>query len=140
MFRKYSSAALFCIISVVIMISSCNLTEDNDDDDVIDPRTKFLGVWSVNETCNKRIYSVTISEDPKNSSRVLIEDFADPGFGDPAYGIVAGNKITLDPSFKIGDNWTVSGTGTYISDKRLEWNYSLIIAGSEQSCSAVYTK
>ena len=50
------------------------------------------------------------------------------------------DRITLDPSYKIGDNWTVSGTGNFITDKRLEWNYELIIAGSQQSCTAVYTK
>ncbi len=131
--------AILVILSIILIIPACTIS-DNDDDDFVDPRTKFYGIWSVNETCNKRIYSVTIKEDPNNSSRVLVENFADPGFGDPAIGIVANNRITLDPSYKIGDDWTVTGTGNYISNTRLEWDFELIIAGSQQSCHAVYSK
>ncbi len=118
---------------------SCSDDDDNSVDDT-DPRDKFIGNWSVNETCTRRIYSVTIRKDPNNSTKVLIDNFADPDFGDPAVGYVLNDLITLDPSSKIGDEWTVSGTGELINEKRMEWDYTLIISGSEQTCTANYSR
>lgn len=137
--KKYPIQFMTIIIAFSLALLSCN-SSDDDDVDPTDAREKFIGTWSVNETCSKRIYSVVIKADPNNSSQVFIENFGDPGMGDPAVGIVANNHIEIDPNHKIGDNWTVSGDGTYINDKRLEWDYSLIISGSEQNCHAIFSR
>lgn len=133
---KRKKSALLFLSAMLILSFSCITDED---DDLVDPRDKFLGSWTVNESCSKRIYTVTITEDPSNSGNILISNFADPGFGDPAVGIVAGTHIELDPNEKIGDGWSVSGGGDLVKNNRMEWNYDLLIAGSEQNCSATYT-
>ncbi len=137
--KKYALPFFTIIIAFGMLMVSCSTDEDEDIDNG-DDRDKFIGTWSVNETCSKRIYSVVISADPNNSSRVFIQNFADPGTGDPAVGIVANNHIEIDPNHKIGDNWTVTGDGTLVNDKRMEWTYSLIISGSEQNCTAIYSR
>ncbi len=129
------------MLASLILTTNCGPLDNNNDDDE-DIRTQFLGVWSVNESCSKRVYSVEIKIDPVNTARVLIYNFADPGagVGGPAYGFVTTNRITLDPSHTVGDDWTVSGDGVMSGNDRIDWNYSLVISGSEQECSAVYTK
>lgn len=137
--KLLSLTILLLLISVVFY--NCNDADNNNDDDE-DIRTVFLGQWSVNESCSKRVYTVNITLDPANTARVLIENFADPGagVGGPAYGFVTTNRITLDPSYTVGDDWTVSGSGVLTGSDQMDWNYSLLISGNEQSCSAVYTK
>lgn len=138
---KKQLALIILAFFVSLTLYNCNENDNNNDDDE-DIRTAFLGQWSVNESCSKRIYTVNISLDPTNSSRVLIDNFADPGagVGGPAYGFVTINRITLDPSYPVGDDWTVSGSGILYGKDQMDWTYSLLISGNEQSCSAVYTK
>lgn len=134
---KYTLAIFLAIF--FLSISSC----DPLDDDIIepeDPRDVFIGSWSVSETCSKSNYTVVISKDPYNSSQVLLGNFANPNMGDPAVGIVTTHKITLDPSQKVGNNWTVSGTGNYVNENLLEWEFTLEIAGNQESCTADYTR
>lgn len=133
---KRFNGMFFFLATMMIISLSCTTDED---DELTDPRDKFLGSWTVNESCSKRIYTVTITEDPTNSGNVLISNFADPGFGDPAVGIVAGTHIELDPNEKIGDGWTVSGGGDLVKNNRMEWSYDLLINSSQQTCSATYT-
>jgi len=138
---KNSNRILHFLLAAFIMIFiNCGDVNNNDDD--ADIRSDFLGIWSVNETCNKRVYSVEIKLDPTNSARVLLYNFADPGagVGGPAYGFVTTNRITLDPGYTIGDDWTVSGDGELTGKDQMQWNYSLIISGSQQDCSASYTR
>lgn len=139
--KKTLKTVSWILLLTMVSFLACNLADDEDPEPG-DPRSKFLGTWNVNETCNKGIYSVQISEDPDNSDQILIKNFANPGYGvgDPAVGRVSGDKVTLDPSHKIGDNWTVTGTGVYTSNDRMDWEYDLIISGTQQSCSATFTK
>ena len=105
----------------------------------VDPRDKFLGSWSANETCYKGNFQVTISKDISNSAQIVLSNFADPGPGyDPAIGIVADNKVVIASQI-IGEDWTVSGTGTY-ENGTIHWVYTLVIAGTSESCTAEYTK
>jgi hypothetical protein len=105
-----------------------------------DPVAKFLGTWKVSESCNRNNYTAKIYADPGNSAQVLIENFGDPGPGyDQAVGLVVSNTIYIS-SQTIGEGWTVSGQGTYSSDGTISWNYTLIIAGNQLDCSAIYSK
>ena len=122
---------------MVLIMPACLPTDDVDPDDPVD---KFLGTWKVNETCSRMSYDVDISKDPGNSAQVLIYNFGNPGAGyDPAVGLVVSNTIQISPQ-TIGEGWTVSGKGTYKSDGTISWNYTLIIASIEYSCTATYFK
>jgi hypothetical protein len=118
---------------------SCTV-DDSDDGPYVDPRGKFLGDWSVNnEDCNKSRYMVTITEDPSNSSQVLLFNFGFSQSAEPDTAIVAGSKITL-PSQVNSEKWKVSGIGSYKETDIIEWTYSLLISGDLQSCTATYVK
>ncbi|MCK4408131.1 MAG: hypothetical protein KAV44_10680 [Bacteroidales bacterium] len=130
--------AFFCLI-LIISFLACNPDKD-DTADPGDPRDKYLGTWNVNETCNKANYQATITKDPSHSAQVLISNFCNPGQGyAPAYALVVGNTINVESQI-IGDNWTVSGSGSYKNENLIQWSYTLVIAGSGEDCTADYTK
>jgi hypothetical protein len=129
---------IFIILAfVALQINSCVPVDDTVDP--TDPVAKFLGDWSVTETCNRGNFSVTIEVDPGNSSQVLLHNFCNTGPGyDPAVGLVVSNAIHVS-SQTIGEGWTVSGKGTYQSDGTINWDYDLIIPPNEESCSAIFS-
>ncbi len=125
------------LVMVLFTYASCEL---EDDVDPTDPMEKFLGVWKVNETCQRMNYSVDIQPDPGNSAQVLISNFGNPGPGySPAIGIVTSNSINVFSQI-IGEDWTVSGKGTYQANGTISWEYSLIIGPNSYDCTATYSR
>jgi hypothetical protein len=127
---------LAIVISSIAFFASCS-----EDDPIIevDPRDGFLGVWKVNEDCQRLNYDVNITYDPDNSVQVLIENFVNPGPGyDPVTALIVGDKIFVSQQV-TGDNWTVSGEGNLVNN-RIEWEYELIIGGNKLECTASYTR
>jgi hypothetical protein len=123
---------------LALLVPACLPADNNVNPD--DPVAKFLGSWNVNESCRKLNYSVDIQADPGNSAQVLIYNFGNPGPGyDPAVGLVVSNSITVQ-SQTIGEGWTVSGNGTYLSNGTISWNYKLIISGNQMTCTATFSK
>jgi hypothetical protein len=123
---------------MALLVPACLPTNENVNPD--DPVAKFLGSWNVNESCTRMNYSVDIQADPGNSAQVLIYNFGNPGPGyDPAVGLVTTNSIIVS-SQTVGEGWTVSGNGTYLSNGTISWNYKLIITGNQMTCTAYYSK
>jgi hypothetical protein len=122
----------------MLLFSTCIPVDDDVDPD--DPNKKFLGVWKVNETCNRMNYDVEIVTDPGNSAQVLIYNFGNPGSGyDPAVGLVVSNTVYVS-SQNIGEGWTVDGEGTYQSNGTIIWSYDLSIPPNNYTCSATFSK
>jgi hypothetical protein len=65
---------------------------------------------------------VNISKNPAQSANVLLNNFAD--MGGSADGLVVGNRIIIDKQ-PIGNDFLSNGTGTYISENRLEFAFVL---------------
>lgn len=129
-----NSSLLILMISI-FTLNSCNDTTTNP---ASNTRDKFLGTWTVDESCVRLNYEVDILQDENDDNKVLLDNFADPGPGyDPAYGIVDGDVINL-PKQKIGDNWYVNGTGTYQSDGTIFWSYHIEIGANASNCEADY--
>jgi hypothetical protein len=136
---KSSFLPLVLILLSGLIVNSCTV-DDSDDGPYVDPRVKFLGDWSVNnEDCSKSRYIVTISEDPSNSSQVLLFNFGFSQTAEPDTAIVAGSTITL-PDQVNSEKWEVSGIGKYEDPDKISWTYSLYISGDLQSCTATYVK
>ena len=130
---------LISLAGMIMLLFSTCLPVDEDVDPA-DPIAKFLGVWNVNETCNRMNYNVEIVTDPGNSAQVLIYNFGNPGAGyDPAVGLVVTNTIYVS-SQNIGEGWMVDGEGTYLSNGTIAWNYDLTIPPNNYTCSATYSK
>jgi hypothetical protein len=132
---KTTLALLTLLALAVFQFTAC--VDDDDINNPTDERAKFLGQWTVDESCVRLDYEAVIVADPSSDTRVLIENFAFPGPGyEPAYGIVSGNVITL-PLQTIGDNWRVQGTGTWQGNGIL-WNYYIEIGADGSNCEANY--
>jgi hypothetical protein len=122
--------------AILLLVSSCILDEDVDPNPT-DPIEKFLGTWSASDNELKLNYEVQISRDPNNSTMVLISNFADSGSA--AKALAVGGSLVIE-SQTIGNNWLVSGTGTYRNTGRIDFPYSLTIGGSQEGRSAIFTR
>ncbi|PKP31718.1 MAG: hypothetical protein CVT99_08160 [Bacteroidetes bacterium HGW-Bacteroidetes-16] len=120
-------------ITVVLSFSSCAPTDDNE----LNPITKFVGTWSVNDQAARLNYEVTIDYNPLNSAEVVLKNFAD--LGNSAVGLVVGNTIVIDSQVLSGDN-SVSGSGSYINENKLSFNYQLDNGIDTESRVAIFSK
>jgi hypothetical protein len=107
------------LLVVVFLFQSCAI---EDDSDYSDPRDKFIGTWNVSDQPGRINYTVNISKNPAQSANVLLNNFAD--MGGSADGLVVGNRIIIDKQ-PIGNDFLSNGTGTYISENRLEFAFVL---------------
>ncbi len=139
--RKMKIKKFFYLVFVPVIAIAILSCAEEDNDDLIDDRDKFLGTWNVNETCTRDSYSVEIVKDPSNSSQVIIENFWLIGYHEKApYAIVAGNNITI-PKQQMCNNGAneVSGGGT-LSKNKISWNYTVNDGADLYTCSATYEK
>ena len=133
----------FCLVFVPVIVITILSCAEEDNDDLIDDRNKFIGTWNVNETCTRDSYSVEIIKDPSNSSQVIIKNFWLIGSHEKApYAIVAGNNINI-PKQQMCDNGAneVSGSGTLSkNEKIINWDYTVNDGADLHNCSATYEK
>ncbi|MCK9453221.1 MAG: hypothetical protein M0Q90_16110 [Bacteroidales bacterium] len=135
---KLSRLILLFLVIALSGLSSCALDDEIDiPGGDSDNRTMFLGSWSVSDNALKLNYEVTIDRDNSNSAMVVLRNFA--GSGSSASGLVVGKSIVIE-SQRIGQNWQVNGSGSYKSDKRLDFNYTLQIGGSSEGRQAIFTR
>ncbi len=133
-FIPFTLVVLFTTFQVLSCIG------DDASDSNVDPREKFLGTWSVDESCVRLNYDVNITADESNSSRVLLEHFADAPPNSPqTYGIVNGIQINL-PEQTIGDGWVINGIGTLQATGKIVWAYYIEIGAVGSTCHAEYEK
>ena len=129
--RLFKAVTVF--ITVVLLFNSCAPTDDNE----LNPITKFVGTWSVNDQAARLNYEVTIDYNPLNSAEVVLKNFAD--LGNSAVGLVVGNTIVIDNQVLSGDN-SVSGSGSYINENKLSFNYQLDNGIDTESRVAIFSK
>ena len=127
------------LIFTSLQFNAC--APDENDDIITDNRAKFLGTWTVQESCIRLYYDVVIIADAAVENKVWMQNFAlpSPEFNNPAYGFVNGNSIDM-PQQVIGDNWMLNGSGKLQDDGRIIWNYYLEIGGDGSNCEAEYEK
>jgi len=122
------------LLSVFLLAFGSCAPVDNAD---LNPVDKFICTWSVSDQGTRLNYQVVISANPLNSAEVLLSNFAD--LGNTAVGLVVENSVVLDNQ-SLGGNYTVSGSGSYISDTRLTFNYQLDDGIDSESRSATFSK
>jgi hypothetical protein len=139
---KRIPAFLLPVITLFMMgVAGC--TTDNPSPSPADPRSTFVGTWSVNETGLKQTYQVTIELDASSSTEVKIYNFANSdvtGSGNPAIAEVSGTNITLVPDQVVGDGWIINGGGSQTSSTKINWSYTLNDGATLQHLTAIYTK
>ncbi|MDD3744747.1 MAG: hypothetical protein PHX54_14085 [Lentimicrobiaceae bacterium] len=135
---------LFILLAVFLPLISCVPDEDIDPDGS-DARDKFIGEWLFVEAKStgwyeKAGYTVIISRDPGNSSQVLLKNFANVGRNHSAYGIVTSKRISIPTQDITGNGFVTSGTGNMISNTFMNWEFTYVVGGDQESVTASATK
>jgi len=136
---------IFSVFFMFLLLWAC--TPDSNSDSEGDYRDNFIGTWRFTETITKKStkasetssYLVVISKDASNSAQVILKNFGNPGTGSTVDGIVTTNQIVVNPQ-TTSDNWLISGSGTYISAGRMNWNYVITAGGDAVSYTATAEK
>jgi len=134
------SLKIIFTLMVLSIFSACTLDEDLDPING-DTRDKYTGTWLFAESPASRntSYSVTISNDPSNSSQVLLKNIGNMGNSYSAYGIATSSSITI-PAQEIYSGITIEGTGTLTSADVMEWEYSITGGGDIEYYVATATR
>jgi len=104
-----------------------------------DPRSQFLGQWSVTETKKNLTYDVDITADVNSTDGVLIHNFGSFGTSVAAGATVSGNAITLDANQEIVPGVTINGGGS-LSGTKITWSYKINDGANLVTITAIYTK
>ena len=57
----------------------------------------------------------------------------------PDTALIAGNSIVLSTQIN-SEGWQISGNGKYMDDGTIDWTFTLLISGYQESCTATYTE
>lgn len=124
---------------LVFLLGACETSDDNNPSPIPDVRDKFIGTWNVSETCSKGNYNASISKDPTNTAQVLLSNFADSRASQPDTGIVTSGRVVVYAQ-ENSEDWYIEGSGSYNENGSITWNYTLLISGNAEDCTATYTR
>jgi hypothetical protein len=128
---------LFRLFFMAFLFAFAACTDEIPEDPDVDPREKFTGFWSVKEESQGSIqnYGSTVTNDPGNTSRVLIGNIFN--LNEPVAALVAGNSLTLENSTISG--FEINGTGIY-SGGSFILNYTSNDGSGARQVKATYTR
>ena len=124
-------------ITLLFVFSSCGDFGLDDDPAGVDKVTKFLGTWTVSDQPARLNYIVKISRAPVNSDQVMLNNFGD--LGGTATGLVINNTIIIDLQ-NIGSGFKSEGTGDYMSENKLQFEFFLDDGIDKELRKATFTK
>jgi hypothetical protein len=132
----------------IFLLAFATSCEDllNNSGSGLDVRAKIEGQWSCDETSEiykstAEIFSVYISSDEDDSTKVLIDNFYELGYDVSVVATVSNRNLYLD-SQTVGNGYTIIGSGTISSNyNEIQWNYSVEDgSGQVDNVTATYTK
>lgn len=133
--KMTSSWISILVIGLILMITSCETTDPADDP--VDQVEKFIGTWNVSDQPARLNYVVNIERSPVFGDRVILVNFAD--MGNSAIGFVVNNTIVIDEQ-EIGVGFKTEGSGTFINDQLLEFEFFLDDGIDKELRKAIFTK
>jgi len=132
--KKILYFALSLMILTMVGLSSCDEPAVPDD---TDPRANYTYTWTCQEL-GGLTYSVVITEDPANSTQVLMGNFHMLGVNEKAYAIATANNLTI-PSQELCNN-TINGSGTLTNANKITLKYYVNNHSTIDTINATYTK
>jgi hypothetical protein len=133
--NRFQLFGFICLLGLVL--ASCT-PDANEDPNPNDPRQKFLGTWLVQESGKSKLtYQVNITENPNNSTEVLISNFYN--FGIKPYAVITSGTITLPVQSFSSQGIEVNGSGEYSTNK-IQWIYYVNDGADLDTIISVYTK
>jgi hypothetical protein len=109
--------------------------------------TKFVGLWTVAETCNGTAspsYQVTVTTDPAAPNKVLVKNLGN--YGCTVGGEITWNGVVNAAQLTINDNkcsYQMNATGNYANGKvtfTYTATYSVAGVSKTDNCSATLSK
>jgi len=135
----------FLLTALSLMLFSCQPEDTNPDSPNESLRNKMIDTWSVDESSQiyKSIqskYTVQILKD-NDSSKVVIDNFYNLGYGKQAKAVINDNYTISIPSQEV-DGFLISGSGTINhGQNRIDFSYITDDQGGlVDTVSAVYTR
>lgn len=107
-FKQLCSMLFLCLTLV-----SCT-DEDPLVDQETDPRDKFIGAWNVREETAGQVtgnHSSVVTNDPSNTSQIVINNIYNLGASEKITALVAGNSLQITQVVITGID--ISGSGTF---------------------------
>ena len=108
---------LACILSVMLLVASCEFGEDVDPDNDGDPRDNIVDTWrstEISAVYGKSSFLVDIAKEPSDSTKVVLSNFYNLGVDTEVKGILDGYKI--DIYVQVVDGNEISGEGNIAGD------------------------
>ena len=105
------------IISVMLLVTSCELGEEVDSDNGGDPRDNIVDTWRSTEISaiyGKSSYLVDIAKEPLDSTEVILSNFYNLGIDTEVKGTLNGYKIYI--SVQVVNGNEISGEGDIAGD------------------------
>ena len=105
------------ILSVMLLVTSCDFGEDIDPDNSDDPRDNIVDTWRSTEISaiyGKSSYLVDIAKEPLDSTKVVLSNFYNLGIDTEIKGTLNGYKIYI--SVQVVNGNEISGEGTIAGD------------------------
>ena len=101
------------ILSVMLLVTPCELGDDIDPDNGGDPRDNIVDTWRSTEISaiyGKSSYLVDIAKEPLDSTEVVLSNFYNLGIDTEVKGTLNGYKIYI--SVQVVNGNEISGEGT----------------------------
>ena len=129
------------ILSVMLLVTSCDFGEDIDPDNSDDPRDNIVDTWRSTEISaiyGKSSYLVDIAKEPLDSTEVVLSNFYNLGIDTEVKGTLNGYKIYISTQVVNGNE--ISGEGTIAGDfSVINFEYDVEDgSGEEDSASAEF--
>ena len=105
------------ILSVILLVTSCEFGEEIDPDNSGDPRDNIVDTWRSTEISaiyGKSSYLVDISKEPLDSTEIVLSNFYNLGIDTEVKGTLNGYRIHI-PVQEVNGN-QLSGEGTIAGD------------------------
>ena len=105
------------ILSVMLLVGSCELGEEIGTDNGDDPRDIIVDTWRSTEISaiyGKSNYLVDISKEPLDSAEIVLSNFYNLGINTEVKGVLNGYKIYISAQVVNGNE--ISGEGTLAGD------------------------
>ncbi|MCB0581423.1 MAG: hypothetical protein KDD10_19190 [Phaeodactylibacter sp.] len=124
--------SLFSLAAAILVLSAFGCKKDEEL-----ARIKFLGAYSVVETCGSGndSYEIIIIESGSSDNAIVINNLYD--FGESVSATVSGNSVTIPSQLLSGI--TYSGNGT-ISGSTLTINFTVSDSVDSDNCNAICTR
>ncbi|MDX2134665.1 MAG: hypothetical protein SFV52_07760 [Saprospiraceae bacterium] len=98
---RFSVSFLVGTLLLGSLLTACSCNDQDEETPLA--RERFLGTYSVNESCPQQYnYNMTVSTSTKNEDVVLIDNFG--GYGVLLEGIVSGDVVEIDDSATFFDD------------------------------------